>query len=668
MADFPREDYGKDLCLLHSKNLREIFIMGRHLLALIFIAVFCVSLVSRADALVYFNDGWDLANSGDIAEYSIGSFGNVTWEISWLSSFNGSTGVMKLNSTSAGIYINTLFSVTPHGNDSVMFTIPAHATMFAQVKYQINNVTGINETYGVAPYFGILNMSSYPIATKNLSLTSNGWNTQTVFYHFNQTTQVYVDFKIPDWWYFTVGKTVYIDYMKVGYVDLDGSSVASPTDYQMRQYCANSVGQMSQEQCEMSGYVNYNNTSVPFYSTVYYLGDQAFPCGVYWYTYDNMTYNYSVRLPYYDGCPYDHVGYYQDCQYTYAVDAGYSCGNPSCTASYGGGECFFLGSNYVHECVMKVGSDHVLPKTKKCQVIRFLNDTLYGTGLLMNSGMNVNNTGDYQFSVGGTITSNTLWNTDHDVLWQPFNKTAYSLFGDGVFVSSLVTNAPALSGYPWFVLSSNGYYYFDNNPVNASEGGGSPSCSAGWYCEGNHEYYLTSECVAMNNATCGGCGCGGSRCSDSNEGWYCQNEFESWHRNSTCQVDIMLLCDPSCDFDTGQCAGEVNCVHDYECIPYCSGLTAYNSGVCNLDTFTCVYTPEVCSDTCSNGHCIIPITPLFGEDTSPLGAIGVITSGLLSFLNVTGVPLFNIIFWIFVAFVIISVFSLMAYLIKHGFG
>lgn len=204
------------------------------------------------------------------------------------------------------------------------------------------------------------------------------------------------------------------------------------------------------------------------------------------------------------------------------------------------------------------------------------------------------------------------------------------------------------------------------------------ACDAGYVCdnETDYEHYVSGDCSLTAYSYCGDAGCDAvtgrcvsSPCSGSY--WACNNAFESWHYNSECSNDLQLLCPSDCDNSTGQCSGEVNCVSDSDCSPYCSGSNLYSGGSCNLTSYDCAYSSQLCANGCSAGACISssPVqSHLFPNgDTSPLGAISAITGGMLGFLNVTGVPLFNIIFWIFVIMIIISIFSLVAYAIKHGF-
>lgn len=201
------------------------------------------------------------------------------------------------------------------------------------------------------------------------------------------------------------------------------------------------------------------------------------------------------------------------------------------------------------------------------------------------------------------------------------------------------------------------------------------SCTAQWSCDPftNYEHYASSSCQNSNYQYCGdgGCNLTTNRCVAPCSGdayWLCNNEFENWHYDSSCANDQQVLCDDGCEVD--HCVGEVNCVSDSECQPYCDGDALMGGGSCNNATYLCSFIPFECPYGCSAGACSsAPIVPLFDNgDSSPLGVVGTITGSILGFLNVTGVPLFSMIFWIFVAVIIISIFSLVAWMVKHGFS
>jgi hypothetical protein len=200
-------------------------------------------------------------------------------------------------------------------------------------------------------------------------------------------------------------------------------------------------------------------------------------------------------------------------------------------------------------------------------------------------------------------------------------------------------------------------------------------CNVGWYCDGGSEVYQNSSCDAVINNTCSACGCSGGRCVSGSSNWTCHNSFESWHYNETCQNDLQLLCDISCDNVTGQCAGESICLDDSDCSNYCSGTIRYFDPYCNLGSYTCAWhSSQNCTYGCNpyTQNCFPnpPPEPLFGDEDvttmTPTGFMTTIYNGVMGFVNAMGGSYFILMFMLMAVIVVTLVISIVLHYVKEN--
>jgi len=260
---------------------------------------------------------------------------------------------------------------------------------------------------------------------------------------------------------------------------------------------------------------------------------------------------------------------------------------------------------------------------------------------------------------------------------QSVNLVPYSRFGfpaGSNWNYKLTPNQSYSLGDLYFAGTNNSYPFFFTPLTQAP-------CASGYVCDNNTDYqqyqtFINNQCVLINPVYCGvvGCNATSNRCNVApvcSNAWVC-NGLESWHYDVNCNNDLRLLCQNGCNNATGQCSGEINCVSNSDCQPYCSGSDAFFGGTCNLTSYDCNYNSQPCSYGCNNGACSAfagSNATLFGnQPQTPLNAVSTITGAVLGFLNLTGVPLFTLVFWIFAIMIIISIFALIAHAIKSGFG
>lgn len=194
------------------------------------------------------------------------------------------------------------------------------------------------------------------------------------------------------------------------------------------------------------------------------------------------------------------------------------------------------------------------------------------------------------------------------------------------------------------------------------------TCSPHWFCENSTEYFMTSECNLTLIGDCGACGCSaegvGGRCNSLVDGWVCHSQYENWHYTD-CVNDQQVICDIGCS--GGVCVGETLCVNDSDCSNYCDGSMLFYNPYCDLSVFNCKWSSyQDCPYLCSLGACVAepPIAPM--NFSSPSSVIGDIKNGVFGFLSGFGSPFFFFIFIIVVVILVISVFSVIAYLIRKG--
>ena len=247
----------------------------------------------------------------------------------------------------------------------------------------------------------------------------------------------------------------------------------------------------------------------------------------------------------------------------------------------------------------------------------------------------------------------------------PDYQTVYGLGeinGTNSFYDMVQENASTV----WIYMYSDGRVYRALWSDEAVE----DLCTAGYHCSANTEYFVTSDCLNINEQDCGNCGCEGEgfgfQCLEGVDHWECVSAYENWHYNTTCHNDVQLFCDNGCT--DGDCVGEVSCASDSECPDYCDGDVSFYDGSCNLGNYSCTYLSTSCASGCnpSTGGCYSqpPLAPIITEDQSPVGVIGEMSAGILGFVSSVSHPLLLIIFIFAVAFIILGLFSLMIGLAK----
>jgi hypothetical protein len=207
-------------------------------------------------------------------------------------------------------------------------------------------------------------------------------------------------------------------------------------------------------------------------------------------------------------------------------------------------------------------------------------------------------------------------------------------------------------------------------PLNLSYTG----CVDGWRCNSGGEYHLSSSCAVTDSNACSECGCGtdGHCLPNSTAGtWICHSGSEAWHYNSSCVNDLQLACDFGCS--GGICTGEHVCASNADCQNGCVGDTWYWGSTCNLTSYDCIGgSSQLCTNGCTLTGCsaVAHISPMF-PDTGSLtaaGAVNVIYSAVLGFVNRVGGP-FMILMFIFVGLIIVTiVFSAAKKLMEDSFS
>jgi len=666
------------------------------LFVILFLSAFFIFCSSRADALTLLNAGYNMSSYPETYYgLTISSIGGTDvdecdcawWDIwckltchptytdtgcfgdnrgDFLSSYSGATGVGYFNNTcdvpplyqGIGIYAHSNLNPFP----TVITTPSSRTTVFAQVKYNVNNWTGVNTTAGKYPVLALLdpaNLTNY-YAIKNLTLINNSWQVSTVWHTFNTSSNITAILMIPEIENMSKGWTVYLDYFRVGFVDSDRYVNSAPSASQEAADCAWSN---SSAGCGWAGNLNgtyVGKSIVAVDISGHSLGeDPSVPCEtIYtnWSDSDFFSGKYSVRMA--DEMP----------PFSNSIDIGSDVYNdPNGWLGWSSSWCNMLFKDFVfhsdYEYYYHVAPSYTMLE-QSIGMIDFVNNTYARpswfylqdscTGLCPSyHPSHAPCTGSMEFNDSGIIKGISECNIVYPSIGYyryPINLSANNITNP---------NSWRLNGFAV-------YYSHDGQstpwiPMSYFTTFGNATCEEGWYCDGTKEYWLNSQCGAYFETNCSGiCGCSGSRCFQTTGYWDCGSNMTSYHYNSTCHNDLQLLCDFYCDYGTGKCFNETICASDIDCFPFCDGSTRYYNPYCT-PSYTCDwYNSEVCGYGCAPSGCsgAPPSPPLFGNGTDittlrPADVISSIYYGVLGFVNAMGGSFMFFIFLMMVIVVII---------------
>lgn len=667
-------------------------------------AAFLIFCLSKVDALTLLNGGYNMSSVSQ-AYYglSIDSIGgtsiyecNCTWTDLWckltchsnytdtgcfgdnhgdyISSYGGLSGIGYFNNTcdepplyqSIGIYAHS----TESPYSTVITTPNSRITVFAQVKYRVNNWTGLNASLGKNPIFAFfdpLNASYYPAAA-NLTIANDTWNVTTIWHTFNESSNVSVILIIPEIENMSKGWTIYIDYIRVGYVDMDKYVTSVPSAGMTAADCAWSTGSAG---CGWGGTLNGSyvyddpNTTVYINISGHSLGeDPSVPCETIYTDWSDIPYftgKYSVRMA--DEMP----------PFSNSIDIGNGYWNdPNGWLGYAYSYCNIFFKDFVfhddYEYYYHVAPSYTLSE-HSIGMIDFVNNTYVRPSWFLLQDSCTGNcptwhpshsacTGNMNFNDSGTIKSISECNIANPSLGYfryPVNLSANNITNPNSWRLNDFAVYYSNDGQttPWTSMT-----YF-TTLMNAT-------CEEGWYCDGTSEYWLNSVCVKYFESNCSGiCGCSGSKCLQTTGYWDCGSNMTSFHYNSTCHNDLQLLCDQYCDGDSGRCFNETNCASDSDCSNFCDGDMRYYNGYCMPSSYICGWhNSESCSYGCFPDGCsgAPPSPPLFGNGTDitslrPADMISSIYYGVLGFVNAMGGSLLYIVFMVGAVLVIFALIT-----------
>lgn len=679
----------------------------------IFLSAFLIFCSSRADALTLLNAGYNMSSVSQ-AYYglTIASMGGTSidecdcaWYDWWcmltchpiyietncfgnnfhayyLSSYNGSSGIGYFNNTcevptayqSLGIYAHS--PISPYS--TVITTPSSRTTVFAQVKYNVNNWTGVNTSVGKYPVFAMFepsNLSFYP-AIANLTLAAGIWQVTTIWHTFDASSNISVALLINEIDNMTAGWNISIDYLRVGFVDMDKYVTSAPSAGMTAADCAWSAGGAG---CGWSGnlngtYVYNNNPNATVYVDIsgHSLGeDPSVPCETIYTNWSDVSYfsgKYSARMA--DEMP----------PFSNSIDIGSDVWNdPNGWLGYSSSWCNIIFKDFVfhndYEYYYHVAPSYTMLE-QSIGMIDFVNSTYARpswfylqdscTGLCpAYLPSHAPCTGSLQFNDSGIIKGISECNVVYPSLGYfryPINLSANNITAPNSWMVNGFAVYWSHDGLttPWIPMA-----YF-TTMFNAT-------CEEGWYCDGTEEYWMNSACVKYFETNCSGiCGCSGSRCFETTGYWNCGSNMTSYHYNSTCHNDLQLLCDQYCDYDTGMCFNETICASDIDCFPFCDGSTRYYNPYCT-PSYTCDwYNLEVCGYGCTPSGCsgAPPSPPLFGNGTDittlrPADVISSIYYGVLGFVNAMGGSFMFFIFLMIVIVVIILCITLVPKILEE---
>ena len=679
----------------------------------IVLSAFLIFCSSKADALTLYNAGYNMS-SVQQAYYGLGMAetggSNIIecdcawWDIwckltchdqyltvncfgddkgDYLSSYAGASGVGYFNATcdtpdnfmSMGIYAHS--AVSPYAQS--MSSPSSRTTVFAQVKYRVNNWTGVNTSAGKYPILAMYdsnNLSQY-YATANLTLVANTWEVATVWHTFNASSNFTTGILISEIDGMVKGWTIYIDYFRVGTVDMDRYVTSSPDT---AADCAWSTGSAG---CGWSGTLNgtyvYNdpNRTVAMSIVGHSLGeDSSVPCESFytdWTDNPSIGSKYSVRMAdemppwespwdYGSGSWYDPNGWLGGANWNWCnIKMKDLLFHDDYYSRYTG----FVGPAYTYSeqsigMIDSVNSTYAKPSWFSA----YANCVGLGCGGQTYGYCQ----GFMQFNDSGVIKSITECEVEGSSLGYfryPINLSNHSITNPSAWSLSGFAVIGSYDGLStgWIPMS-----YYDTM-FNAS-------CDEGWYCNGTEEYWLDSSCIKHFESNCSGiCGCSGSRCFQTTGYWQCGSNMTSYHYNSTCNNDLQLLCDNYCDGGSGRCFNETNCLSDIDCSNFCDGEIRYYGGYCDIGTYTCGWhNSEACGYGCSPLGCsgAPPSPPLFGNGTDittlrPADIIGSIYYGVLGFVNAMGGSFFFFIFLIIAIIIIVLFVTIVPHIVKEAF-
>jgi len=608
---------------------------------LIFFALF-LALCMRADALTLLNAGYNMSSYPETYYgLTISALGGAVsqpcncqwWDVwCWLTCRqnytesgcfgNNHAQFLENYSNMSGIgYFNNSCDINPdyqsiaiyaHDSNSpygtVIVTPNKRTTLFAQAKYNVNNWTGLNLSLGY-PFLAFVdpnNISTY-YAVANLTINASSWQVTTVWYTFNASSNVTALIIIPEVDGMSKGWSIFFDYFRVGYVDMDRYVFSQPSISKMREDCAWSNG--TSAGCSLIN-KTFNGTYVGQDSIFFTLNgmslgeDPNVPCEAFYINWTDIepeyfTGRYAVRIP--DSMPpfsnSVDIG-------SYTQDGGITKWDSWCNLWF---KDFFYHYNDV--TVMNTFENYIITETS-IGFIDFVNMTFalptwfYAYSSCSGNCGGVQHspcTGYMQFNDSGIIKNITECNVSYSSYANgkkyyryPLNLSNYN-----------ITNSSAWRIYQFKTYESTHYPIFPWTPMDYFITMFNATCTdiSGWYCENNTEFYLYPNCMIGLNASCGYCGCNNAtnRCAVGFDYWECADNTTAVHWNTSCLQDRSVTCEFECLND--KCVAQNPCETNYTCHDYCDvdSSRVYTDPYCDNATGLCNWLSyEDCFYGCNN--------------------------------------------------------------------
>lgn len=620
-------------------------------LTLAILAGSSMSIPAHADYVSYFDSQFGTgseqfasANNSNALVYSgtstqIGGCFNKTWA----SAYEGASGV---------IVLSNIYCLANDDNESFSLgtstlTVNDSKIIYFSMRWRAN-FTNPPTSYAL-PVLKVqdLTTSRLVYAKNNTGFPVDQWNDISATFNIPVGHSYNVSLDFGEWTEIWNDTAIYVDSINVGTVEMDRADAVEPSDGDKRALCNASL--------DFGIPVDGMKDGTAFNLLVADLFDNDIPCSVTWH--NNLT---SVRLP------IASIQGYSDSSYvgSWYRNSESDRGQVNVLAFY---RDYLLSydSVYLNYYTCEGGCSYYYPRFDSVDLYYKLNSTYI-------ERLNL-----YNYSANGWCWG-ASYSGDLDVRTNPdIHNVDVDRFASGAIVPSvnggffLPENWGSQITCSWG--GSGGSYHTTLRPVPFPYEPSVHLCTPSWSCDpiAKQESYLSSTCTLTQVHSCGECGCEtsglGGRCNVVSSHWECNSGFENWHYNDLCVSDFALFCDTGCVNDT--CDGEVTCYDDTECQSTCDGNTLTPSLGCDLISYSCTYgTPVVCANGCSGGACLgspSPVqTPLNLTMSDPLGAISMISGGVLGFLSYTANPFLLFVFIIIVVIIVISLFSIVVTIVK----